>query len=63
MGSNLSALTWQSHLGTSTTPPPLTADLESYNSDSSMATNNVYQQSLFHAHIATWIYKEYALQR
>eukprot|EP00978_Attheya_sp_CCMP212_P013259 scaffold33355_cov36-Attheya_sp.AAC.8 len=41
MGSSLSALTWQSHLGTATTPPPLTANLEGYNSDSSVATNDI----------------------
>eukprot|EP00978_Attheya_sp_CCMP212_P028644 scaffold99548_cov63-Attheya_sp.AAC.3 len=41
MGSNLSALAWRSHLGHATTPPPLTADLEGYNSNSSAATNDM----------------------
>eukprot|EP00978_Attheya_sp_CCMP212_P043831 scaffold293043_cov71-Attheya_sp.AAC.2 len=41
MGSNLSVLAWQSHLGHATTSPPLTADLKGYNSDNSAATNDM----------------------
>eukprot|EP00978_Attheya_sp_CCMP212_P024740 scaffold78230_cov61-Attheya_sp.AAC.11 len=41
MGSNMSALAWQSQLGHATTPPPLIVDLEDCNSDSSTATDEM----------------------
>eukprot|EP00978_Attheya_sp_CCMP212_P015468 scaffold39926_cov35-Attheya_sp.AAC.2 len=41
MGSNMSALEWQSQLGHATTPPPLVVDLKDYNSNNSAVTDEM----------------------